>query len=166
MTEDQNHSDRPDTLSDDDLSSAPGTSRSVANEDDTIHQVTRSVELEASPAAVWEAVADPDQRGAWLDDDDAMDRTMRVDGIDPGRSLTWTWWRPDDESGASQVRIALTELDDGSTRVAVTERLLGPQTVASRPSQARMQASATSPLWDYRLLGLELLVVATGALVG
>jgi uncharacterized protein YndB with AHSA1/START domain len=135
--------------------------------------VTRSVDLEASPDAVWEAVADPDRRGAWLDDDDATSRMMRTDGIDPGRSLTWTWWRPDDESGASQVHIALTELDDGSTRVAVTERLLAPQTALSRPGTASMQASvsmqtsvARSPLWDSRLLGLELLVVAAGALVG
>jgi uncharacterized protein YndB with AHSA1/START domain len=147
--------------------SEPGARASGVSNGEKAASVTRSVDLEASPDAVWEAVADPDRRAMWLDDDDATSRALRLDGIDPGRSLTWTWWSPDDESGASQVHIALTELDDGSTRVAVTERLLAPQTALSRPGAASVQASAArSSLWDSRLLGLELLVVAAGALVG
>jgi uncharacterized protein YndB with AHSA1/START domain len=128
-------------------------------------QVTRSVDLDAEPTAVWDAVADPERRQAWLDDDDAMSRTVRIDHVDEGRSLTWTWWRPDDDASAAQVHVELTELTDGSTRVAVTERLLAPS-MEARASIATASVATAAKVWDYRMLGLELLVVAAGALVG
>lgn len=155
-------------MTDDQLPGRPSTAGSTPDDDTDAH-VTRSVDLDASPATVWDALTDPERRGAWLDDEDAVERTMRIDTVDPGRSLTWTWWRPDDETSASEVRVVLTELTDGSTRVAVTERLLAPPTTGPR-STLRASAIAIAmpspnPLWDYRLLGLELLVVAAGALV-
>ena len=124
-------------------------------------EVTRSVDVEVGADRVWELLADPELRGAWLDDDDAADRELRIDEARPGESLTWTWWRPDDEAGASQVAVVLTELDSGGTRVAVTERLV---------AAPRLHASASArvgfpTLWDRRLLGLELLLVAAGVLV-
>lgn len=127
------------------------------------HEVTRSVELEAAPEAVWDLLVDDEARRAWLDDDDAVDRELRVDRADPGRSLTWTWWRPDDPAGASQVEVVLDETAGGTTRLVVTERLLVPAPAAGG---LRAEASvASSTTWDHRLLGLELLVVAAGALV-
>jgi uncharacterized protein YndB with AHSA1/START domain len=153
-------------MTDDQLQGRPSTAGSTPD-DDTDPHVTRSVDLDASPAAVWDLLTDPERRGAWLDDEDAAERTMRIDTADPGRSLTWTWWRPDDETSASEVQVVLTELTDGSTRLAVTERLLAPPTTGPR-STLRASASAmpsSNPLWDYRLLGLELLVVMAGALV-
>jgi uncharacterized protein YndB with AHSA1/START domain len=138
-------------------------------------EVTRSVDVEAGAEKVWELLVDPDMRGAWLDDDDAVEREVRVDESRPGESLTWTWWRPDDEAGASRVEIVLTELATGGTRVAVTERLLtGAGPMIRAQAQARSMAMATSPTsarvgfptpWDRRLLGLELLLVAAGTLV-
>jgi uncharacterized protein YndB with AHSA1/START domain len=130
-------------------------------QDDQQPSVTRSVDLDAEPTAVWDAVADPEQRRTWLDDDDASSRMLRIDHVDEGRSLTWTWWRPDDEASASQVHVQLTELTDGTTRLAVTERLLAPSAL-----QARASVATTARLWDHRVLGLELLLVAAGALVG
>lgn len=130
-------------------------------QDDVDAQVTRSVDVEAAADRVWELLADPELRGAWLDDDDALDRELRVDEARPGESLTWTWWRPDDEAGASQVAIVLTELATGGTRIAVTERL-----VAAPRLHASAGARVGLPMvWDRRLLGLELLLVAAGALV-
>jgi uncharacterized protein YndB with AHSA1/START domain len=124
-------------------------------------EVTRSVDVEAAADRVWELLTDPELRGAWLDDDDAADRELRIDEARPGESLTWTWWRPDDESGASQVAVVLTELATGGTRIAVTERLVaGPRVHAS--ARARV---GFPTVWDRRLLGLELLLVAAGALV-
>ena len=63
-------------------------------------EVTRSVDVEAAADQVWELLADPELRGAWLDDDDALDREMQVDEARPGESLTWTWWRPDSRPGS------------------------------------------------------------------
>jgi uncharacterized protein YndB with AHSA1/START domain len=128
-------------------------------------EVTRSVDVEAGADRVWELLTDPELRGAWLDDDDALDRELRVDDARPGESLTWTWWRPDDEAGASQVAVVLTELPTGGTRVAVTERLVGSPRVQAGVA-ARAGARVGFPtVWDSRLLGLELLLVAAGVLV-
>jgi uncharacterized protein YndB with AHSA1/START domain len=135
--------------------------------------VTRTVDLEAGADAVWEAIADPELRATWLDDDDAARRTMRVDEVDEvdevddetgevgeDRRLVWTWWRPDgDDPGASTVEIAVSPLVGGGTRVVVTETPLW----ASAPVQA--SATASMGRWDFRLLGLELLFVAAGACV-
>jgi uncharacterized protein YndB with AHSA1/START domain len=153
MTDDQHHRDPAGST---DTGTGTGTA-------DDASQVTRSVDLEAGPDAVWDLLTDPERRQAWLDDDDATSRTTRIDGIEPGRSLTWTWWRPDDEASASQVHVVVTPLDGGSTRVAVTERILAPPSATIWASKARPQAGS---VWDHRLLGLELLVVAAGALVG
>jgi uncharacterized protein YndB with AHSA1/START domain len=133
------------------------------------NEVTRSVELEAAPEAVWDLLVDDEARRAWLDDDDAVDRELRVDRADPGRSLTWTWWRPDDPAGASQVEVVLDEAPGGATRLVVTERLLVPVPVTgglrAEASVAAPTPVAAASTWDRRLLGLELLVVAAGALV-
>lgn len=125
----------------------------------TPESVTREVDIDAAAEAVWSAVTDPDLRSAWLDDDDATERSVRVDEVDAGRRLVWTWWRPDDEPGASTVEIALRPLDGGGTRVVVTETLAMPLPMA------KAQAGASASLkWDRRLLGLELMFV--GVLAG
>lgn len=127
--------------------------------------VTRSIELDAAVERVWDAVADPAQRAVWLDDDDAASRVLRIDEVDHGRSMAWTWWNPDDARGASRVEIELTELATGGTRVVVTE-----QPVMRGGAGLRAQASAGARVagaaWARRLLGLELLFVAAGACVG
>ncbi|HKH24116.1 MAG TPA: SRPBCC domain-containing protein [Acidimicrobiales bacterium] len=141
-------------------------------EDDGNVEVTRSVELEAAADEVWAAITDPDQRAHWLDDDDAQARTMRLDEVDADRRLVWTWWRPDDESGASTVEIVLTPTAVG-TRLVVTETLpagaspLGPARASATASAggAELVAVRSGRAWGYRLLGLELLAVAVGMCV-
>lgn len=122
--------------------------------------VTRSVDLDADVATVWETVADPERRGLWLDDDDAAGRLVHVEHVDEGRLLSWTWWHPGDEDSASRVDVWLTELDGGGTRVLVHERLL------STGVQVTARAGLSGGrLWASRLVGLELLLAAAGALV-
>jgi uncharacterized protein YndB with AHSA1/START domain len=128
-------------------------------------RVTRSVEIEADAGDVWSACSDPEVRALWLDDDDARSRELRIDEVDDGRRLVWTWWRTDDEPGASTVEIVLAPTA-GGTRVTVTETLasasadpaMGP--VRSVPASLR-----AGDRWTARLLGLELLFVAAGVLV-
>lgn len=140
-------------------------------QDETVPQVTRSVDVEAGADAVWEAIADPELRAAWLDDEDATGRTVRVDEVDAGHRLVWTWWRPEgDEPDASTVEIAVRPLIDGGTRVVITETPLvaGPPVArasASAPAGLAGLAGAAGPRWDHRLLGLELLFAAAGACV-
>lgn len=141
--------------------------------------VTRSVDIAADGDDVWAAVADPGRRGDWLDDPDAAARTVRVDEVDAGRRLVWTWWGPGDEPDASTVEIALRPLDGGGTRVVVTETLTLPLPTATAtaaaiavatataggPAATRAPAQAAARLrWDHRLLGLELQFI--GVLAG
>lgn len=120
--------------------------------------MTRSVDIDAATDDVWTAIADPERRRDWLDDPDAVARTVRVDEVDAGRRMVWTWWGPGDEPDTATVEIALRPLDGGGTRVVVTETLALPlprASAAAAPARLR---------WDRRLLGLELQFI--GVLAG
>jgi uncharacterized protein YndB with AHSA1/START domain len=148
--------------------------------------VTRTVEVDADPAEVWEAVADPDERALWLDDPDALARHVRVDESAPGERLVWTWWHPGDEGDASTVSVVLSPADGGGTRVVVTESMTAGPLVGGGGLRASALAGAgvaagglagagaaglrpparvrgASERWDSRLFGLELLFVAARA---
>jgi uncharacterized protein YndB with AHSA1/START domain len=128
-------------------------------------RVTRSVEVEAGTDDVWSTVSDPQLRALWLDDDDARSRELRLDEVDDGRRLVWTWWRPSDEPDASTVEIVLAPTV-GGTRITVTETLAsagaGLASASARSAPASLRAGDR---WTARLLGLELLFVAAGELV-
>jgi uncharacterized protein YndB with AHSA1/START domain len=128
-------------------------------------RVIREVEVEAGTDEVWSALAEPELRALWLDDDDARSRELRLDEVDDGRRLVWTWWQPDDEAAASTVEIVLAPTV-GGTRVTVTETLAATQVrvaeASVRPGTATLRAG---DLWSYRVLGLELLFVAAGVIV-
>lgn len=130
--------------------------------------VSRSVDLDAAPDDVWAAIADPERRQHWLDDDEAANRELRIDSIDDGRSLTWTWWDHGQPATAARVEIVLTELVSGGTRVAVTERLVNRPGAGQASMRARASIAAVirTPAWDRRLLGLELLFLTAGICVG
>ena len=132
---------------------------------DSSGRVTRSVEVEADSDDVWSTVSDPGLRALWLDDDDARSRELRLDEVDDGRRLVWTWWRPGDDPDASTVEIVLAPTP-GGTRVTVTETVasagVGLATASLRSAPARFRAGDR---WTARLLGLELLFVAAGVLV-
>jgi uncharacterized protein YndB with AHSA1/START domain len=128
-------------------------------------RVTRSVEVEADTGDVWSTLSDPELRALWLDDDDARSRELRLDEVDDGRRLVWTWWRPDDEPGASTVEIVLAPTA-GGTRVTVTETLASARIDRTRaPVRSGPTTLRAGDRWAARLLGLELLFVAAGVLV-
>lgn len=125
--------------------------------------VTRTVDIDAEAGDVWTAIADPDRRTDWLDDPDATARMVRVDEVDAGHRLVWTWWRAGDEPDASTVEIALRPLDGGRTRVVVTETMALPLPTATASASAGA-AGVARLRWDRRLLGLELQFI--GVLAG
>jgi uncharacterized protein YndB with AHSA1/START domain len=132
---------------------------------DPAGRVTRSVEVEADTGDVWSTVSDPELRALWLDDDDAGSRELRLDEVDDGRRLVWTWWRPDDEPGASTVEIVVAPTA-GGTRVTVTETLASSRIDRARvPVRSGPATLRAGDRWAARLLGLELLFVAAGVLV-
>ncbi len=105
-------------------------------------QVTRSVEVSAEPARVWESLTDPSRLGRWLDAEVELDvrpggegvvreaggpvRRVAVEQVDPPGRLVFHWWPADRhgrtpaESGATTVEIAVTPSAAGA-RVTVTE---------------------------------------------
>ena len=94
--------------------------------------VTKEVELPASPDEVWEQVADSDQLGEWLEADVELDprpggsgsfrfadgevRRALVRDAEPGRRLAFTWWPLTgvDVGRATSVTITIEPTDAGS----------------------------------------------------
>lgn len=100
--------------------------------DATRENVTREIELPASPEEVWGQVADSDQLGDWLEADVELEvrpggsgtfrfadgelRRAMVRDVEPGRRLAFTWWplTGDDVGRATTVTITIEPSDDGS----------------------------------------------------
>jgi uncharacterized protein YndB with AHSA1/START domain len=94
--------------------------------------VTREVELPASPDEVWEQVADSDRLGEWLEADVELDprpggsgsfrfadgevRRAMVRDVEPGRRLAFTWWplTGEDVGRSTSVTITIQPTDTGS----------------------------------------------------
>src|SRR5690349_7528113 len=100
--------------------------------------VTRSIDLDASPDEVWQAITDADELGRWLADEAAFEavpgaparfvedgkiRHAVVEAVEDGRRLVFLWW-DDDEGEAGASRVALTVVPArGPTRLIVQETL-------------------------------------------
>ena len=94
--------------------------------------VTREVDLPASPEEVWEEVAEADRLGDWLDADvelelrpggtgsfrfaDGQVRRALVRDVEPGHRLTFTWWplTGHDVGRPTTVTITIEDAPDGS----------------------------------------------------
>jgi uncharacterized protein YndB with AHSA1/START domain len=100
--------------------------------DVTSENVTREIELPASPEEVWGQVADREQLGDWLEADVELEvrpggsgtfrfadgelRRAMVRDVQPGRRLAFTWWplTGDDVGRATTVTITIEPSDEGS----------------------------------------------------
>ena len=98
--------------------------------------VSRQVELDISPDALWAAISERAALEAWFGDvvdldlrpggsgvvvDDGVVRHVHIDTVEPGRG--WSFhWQVDDEP-ESHVTLAIATTDDGGSRLTVTETL-------------------------------------------
>lgn len=78
-------------------------------------EVSREVDVEATPEEVWEALATEEGRERWLDE---PGREIHIESVDPPSRLTW-WW-VGEEQPATRVDFEIVQLPRG-TRVVVTE---------------------------------------------
>jgi len=94
--------------------------------------VTREVELPASPDEVWQQVTDSDRLGEWLEADVELDprpggsgsfrfahgevRRALIRDVEPGRRLAFTWWPLTgvDVGRSTSVTITIEPTDAGS----------------------------------------------------
>ena len=132
--------------------------------------VERIVELGVDRTELWRLIATDDGWRDWLVDDARLvdgagvvvdrgiARQVRMDEVDAGRSVSFTWWEHDDPSTVSHVRLTI---DDGGidasapTRLHITERLLSgaPQTAEAKVA------------WEVRVCSLWACTVAAALVV-
>jgi uncharacterized protein YndB with AHSA1/START domain len=125
-------------------------------------RVTRSVDLDAAPAEVWDALTEEALLGEWLADEveleaepggeivcryaDGKERRGEVELVEEAERLAWSWWREDGE-GPSRVELVLDAVADTRTRLTVIEtaplRVAGPLLAAGAwgPPLARLRAA-------------------------
>lgn len=120
-----------------------------------------SVDLPADQQRVWESLTTDEGLAKWMGEGASLDPTVggeatfpdpvggrercgRIERVEPGRLLTYTWWPADDEDDASLVSIELTPLETG-TRVDVAETA-----VQASASRSRSAATATNVQWHWR----------------
>jgi uncharacterized protein YndB with AHSA1/START domain len=76
----------------------------------------REIEVEATPAEVWEALTTEEGRDRWLEDDPS--REIHVEVADEPSRLVWWWWSGDEP--ATRVEFLVVAAPAGA-RVLVTE---------------------------------------------
>jgi uncharacterized protein YndB with AHSA1/START domain len=126
-----------------------------------IHSVERELLVPGEPDEAWEAVADPERLGAWLDGeveldpvpggdfhitfDDGSERTGFVEEIDGEAHRFAFWWRRPDDELATRVEISLDEAEDGTLIRVIETRPLATLDVMGIPLP-RFRASGPTAL--------------------
>ena len=101
-----------------------------------VESLTRQVELEISPDALWSAITDRETLEAWLGErvdvdlrpggtgvivDDGVTREVIVHSVDEGRGWSFEWRV--DEAPVSVVSFEISSNDDGTSVLTITETL-------------------------------------------
>jgi uncharacterized protein YndB with AHSA1/START domain len=138
--------------------------------------ITRRVDLDIDAAQLWGALSDPQQLAAWLGDevdldvrvgatgmviDDGVLRRVRIDHLDEGRQLAFTWWEHDQPHLASTVRFEVEQRPDGGSRLAIVETF-DPEAHGNAITKARAVAAER---WGVRVMCLWACTVTAVALV-
>ncbi len=79
-------------------------------------QIERTVELDADPLTVWEALATDAGRERWLEPD--PDRVLIVESEQPPHRIAWWWWSGREAPAHVEVRVHAVA---GGSRVTVVE---------------------------------------------
>lgn len=117
--------------------------------------VTRAIDLDLSPQALWDLVGDGDRWSDWLVDEGRVDvrpgatgtvtdreveRTVRVDRVEPDTEVEFSWWPSDRPDLASTV--ALRVEDEGASSVLRVVEVL--------PPTASLDVTAVAVAWEVR----------------
>ena len=126
--------------------------------------ITRHVELDISPDALWSAITERDTLEAWLGErvdvdlrpggtgvivDDGVTREVIVHSVEEGRGWSFEWRV--DEAPASVVSFEISRNDEGASVLTITETLT---------AGAETRAEAGSFRWDLCALLLWACTVA------
>jgi uncharacterized protein YndB with AHSA1/START domain len=123
--------------------------------------VSRTVETELTAEELWRLVSDAEGWASWMVDeatvdvtpaaegtvvDDGVVRTVRVDRVDVGREVDFTWWPAGEPDAGSSVTLRVLPRAGGSA-LHVTERY-------------EASASFTATAWDVRAVVLAVLIAS------
>lgn len=126
-------------------------------------EIRREIAIDLPAHDLWALVSTPDGWRTWLVDEASIDeetgrgtvvddgrvREVIIDTVVEGDNLTFTWWDAGDETGASQVRIAIDQHPDDRHRLTIVERPLGALHAAMSTS-----VSAAAIRWEVRAVSL------------
>jgi uncharacterized protein YndB with AHSA1/START domain len=140
-------------------------------------RLTRSVDLDAAPAEVWDALTEEALLGEWLADEveieaepggaivaryaDGEERRGEVELVEEAERLAWSWRR--EGSGPSRVELVLDAVGD-RTRLTVSETVPfetpGPLLVATASGSHRRSTAPTlvAAVWALPLARLAVAV--------
>ena len=137
-----------------------------------LDSINRTIELDASPARVWVALADPDELASWFPDrvdglapeegatgwlvwDNHGRYAIAIEWLDAGRRLVWRWAREPEtplEGGYNTtVEWTLTERAGGGTILHLIER--GFRTESDRQDNVGGWEHELAELADYLAVG-------------
>lgn len=104
-----------------------------------VGQVDRTVDLDVGSDELWRLVSTAEGWSRWLTDTADLDvepgavgdvtegdvvRRVRVDHVQPGRRVGFTWWSDDDPSDAATVELRIEDVSVSARRLHIVERRL------------------------------------------
>jgi uncharacterized protein YndB with AHSA1/START domain len=130
--------------------------------------VTRSVELDAAPAEVWNALTEEALLGEWLADEveleaepggeivcryaDGEKRRGQVELVEEAERLSWSWWREGDEA-PSRVELVLDAVAERTRLTVIESPVL--ETDASGTAGPLLTTASLSSTWAVPLARLR-----------
>ena len=145
-------------------------------DDLAIPVIERTTDLDMDVDRLWSLISTPDGWKSWLVDDadlviapaaggtatnDGLLRSVRIDSVDAGRAVGFSWWDRDDPSSASYVQLDVVALPEGRSQLHVTERFLG--ATSSATASATMSTTA-GVSWEVRIISLWLMAVQSSVM--
>ena len=124
-----------------DASPTDGPTAHTLSTEDPVEQVDRTVELDVDAEELWELVSTAEGWSRWLTDtadlevepgalgdvtDGDAAKRVRVDAVEPGRRIGFTWWSDNDPTDAATVELRIEDVSVTARRLHIIERRLMP----------------------------------------
>lgn len=143
--------------------------------------IDRTVELPIDPRSLWDSISTARGWGEWLVDlavfdgaiterssgvvvDAAAVRDVRIDRIDDGRMIGFTWWERADPSTVSHVTLEIAEPDEHRSGVgsvlSIREELIVVESSAGVAADGLLAADRARLSWEVRVGSLWACTVA------
>ena len=137
--------------------------------------VERTTDLDLGIEELWGLISTPEGWSSWLVDDtdlvvvpgsngvatqDGAQRAVRIQTVEEGHGVAFSWWDRDDPSTASFVQLDIVELPSGGSQLHISERFLGVSAGAMSAAHADLEI-AVHMAWRVRFVSLWLLALHT-----